>query len=72
MGGAWEEVADQIVIQNPDGSWRRLMYVTNWGPAYDGHWFDFSTWQIVPTNEVIPPGAAFYYLRRGAATEVEF
>jgi len=72
QGGTWEEVADQIVIQNPDGSWRRLMYVTNWGPAYDGHWFDFSTWQIVPTNEVIPPGAAFYYLRRGAATEVEF
>ena len=28
QGGTWEEVADQIVIQNPDGSWRRLMYVT--------------------------------------------
>ncbi len=72
QGGAWAEEADQVVMPNSDGSWRRLMFVINWGPAYDGHWFDFSTWQIVPTNEVIPPGAAFYYLRRGAATEVEF
>jgi len=72
LGGAWEEVADQIVIQNPDGSWRWLMFVTNWGPAYDGNWFDFSTDQMVPANEAIEPGTAFYYLRRGEETEVEF
>lgn len=71
-GGAYEEEADQIVIQNPDGSWRFLMFVTNWGVPFDGNWFDFSTYQVVPTNEVIEPGAAFYYLRRGEETEVEF
>lgn len=72
MGGATEEMADQVVIQNPDGSWRRLMFVTNWGAPYDGNWFDLSTYQVVPTNAVFTPGDAFYYLRRGGETEVGF
>ena len=72
VGGATEEMADQVVIQNADGSWRSLMFVTNWGQPYDGQWFDFSTYKTVSTNETLTPGSAFYYLRRGEATNVEF
>jgi hypothetical protein len=68
QGGAIEEIADQLVIQKPNGSWRRLMYVQGWGAPYDGNWFDLSTYQIVTTNEVLEPGAAYYYLRRGVPT----
>jgi len=71
-GGADEEEADQMVFQNPDGSWRCLMFVTNWGAPYDGRWFDLRTYQLVPTNAVLEPGAAYYYLRRGGETKIEF
>ncbi|MBP7830411.1 MAG: hypothetical protein KA248_10880 [Kiritimatiellae bacterium] len=67
-----EEDSDILVLQKPDGSWRRLMYVEGWGAPYDGNWFDLTTFQIVSTNEVLQPGQAYYYLRRGAATDVEF
>ena len=72
VGGATEETADQLVIQNPDGSWRFLMYVTNWGVPFDGQWFDFGTYGILSTNEILEPGAAYYYLRRGSSTSVKF
>lgn len=71
-GGATEGEADQVALQKADGSWRILMFVANWGAPYDGHWFDLSTYQIVPTNEIIEPGAAFYYLRRGGDTTLHF
>ena len=71
-GGAYEEEADQMVFQNPDGSWRWLMFVTNWGAPYDGQWFDLRTYQLVPTNAVLEPGAAYYYLRRGGPTTIEY
>jgi len=48
------------------------MCVTNWGAPYDGRWFDFSTYEIVPTNAVLEPGAAYYYLRRGEETTLSF
>jgi len=72
LGAAVEEGADQIVIQKPNGAWRRLMYIQGWGAPYDGNWFDLGTYQIVPTTEVLEPGAAYYYLRKGAATTVQF
>jgi len=72
VSGGSEESADQLVIQNPDGSWRRLMYVEGWGAPYDGNWFDLQSFTIVSTNEVLEPGQAYYYLRRGSATEIQF
>ena len=48
------------MIQMADGSWRFLMYVTDWGAPFDGNWFDFSTYEIVPPNAVLEPGAAYY------------
>ena len=71
-GGASEDMADQVVMQNADGTWRFLMFVTNWGVPYDGHWFDLVTYQTVKTNETFHPGSAFYYLRRGGDAEIRF
>ena len=72
VGGASEETADLLVLQNPNGSWRRFMYVQGWGAPYDGNWFDLSTFQIA-TNR-LEPGAAYYYLRRasGGTTSIRF
>ena len=72
VGGTSEEVSDQLVIQNADGSWRRLMYVQGWGAPYDGNWFDLSAFQIA-TN-VLDPGAAYYYYRQpaGGDTDLEY
>ncbi len=72
IAGSTEETADQLVVQRSDGAWRFLMFVTNWGTPFDGKWFDFSTYTTVPDNAVLEPGAAYYYLRRGQATQVEF
>jgi hypothetical protein len=72
VGGASKEEADQIVLQNPDGSWKWLMYVQGWGPPYDGNWFDLQTFTIV-TNQ-LEPGAGYYYFRQpsGGPTDVKF
>jgi hypothetical protein len=70
VGSATEDQADQIVLQNPNGSWRRLIYIQGWGAPYDGNWFDLQTFAVV-TNK-LDPGAAYYYLRRGGATDVKF
>jgi len=72
QAGATEETADQLVIQKADGSWRFLMFVTNWGAPYDGHWFDLNASAVAPAMEKMEPGAAYYYLRRGSATEISF
>lgn len=71
-GGARAATSDQLVIRNPDGTWRRLMYANGWGGVYAGKWFDLSSFEIVSTNEILAPGAACYYLRRGSATNVRF
>lgn len=72
LGGSTEEASDQLVMQNADGSWRRLMYVQGWGAPYDGNWFDLSSFQI--TTNVLEPGAACYYYRQpsGGDTDLEF
>lgn len=64
-GGASEEHADLIVVYQPDGSWRRYMYIQGWGASYDGKWWDLDGNQIVQiTNQ---PGRAFYYYRKPGA-----
>jgi hypothetical protein len=72
VGSATEEQADLVVLQNPDGSWRRLIYIQGWGAPYDGNWFDLQTFQVV--TQKLEPGAAYYYYRQssGGATEVKF
>ncbi|MBP7829590.1 MAG: fibronectin type III domain-containing protein [Kiritimatiellae bacterium] len=69
VGAPQEEDADLLVLQNPDGTWRRLMYVQGWGAPYDGNWFDLSTFRIY-TNR-LEPGAAYYYFRQAAGGNAE-
>ena len=64
VGAAAEEDADIVAIQNSNGSWRRMMYISGWGAPYDGKWFDLSTFQIA-TN-TLDPGAASYYYRQSS------
>ncbi len=67
-----QEDSDQLVFCTANGAWRRLMYIQGWGAPYDGNWLDLSTFQLVTTNEMLEPGAAYYYLRQGSATEIQF
>lgn len=62
VGGSDEDKADVIIMQKPDGSWRRLFNIQGWGDPYDGNWFDLSTFTIY-TNKV-QPGEAFFYFRQ--------
>lgn len=71
-GGASEDQADQLVMIQPDGRWRRLMYVQGWGAPFDGNWFDLQEYRMLSTNECFVPGTACYYLRRGSSTQVRF
>lgn len=71
-GAAMEELADLIVIQQPNGSWQRLMFVDGWGVPLDGHWIDLDTGEVA--NPHLEPGQAYYYFRQSVAgpMEVEF
>ncbi len=61
-----EEVADLIVLQNPDGSWRRLIRLPN------DTWFDLKTG--APATMMMRPGQAYYYYRQnsGGSMQVRF
>jgi uncharacterized repeat protein (TIGR01451 family) len=72
IAGPSQETSDQLIFQKADGSWRFLMKVSGWGPPYEGNWFDVGAGAVIPENETLPPGKAFYYLRRGEASDVEF
>jgi hypothetical protein len=57
----WDETqADLVVLQNSDGSWRRIMR------AGDNTWFDLST--FAPANFNLSPGTAVYFYRQPAGT----
>jgi hypothetical protein len=57
----WDETqADLVVLQNSDGSWRRIMR------AGDDTWFDLST--FAPANFNLSPGTAVYFYRQPAGT----
>ena len=43
-----------------------------YGDPFDGQWFDLGSYAIEPIHEMLAPGAAYYYLRRGEETQVEF
>jgi hypothetical protein len=64
VGSYDEEQADQVVIINSDGSFRRLWRLGN------GTWYDTETQGA--TNLRLQPGQAYYYIRRDSSTTVEF
>ena len=57
-----ETLADQIVIQNANGTWRRLIRLPN------GTWYDYATGGS--TTLTIKPGQAYYYYRQSGEGEM--
>ena len=64
VGNGNEALADQIILQNSNGSWRRLVRVST------GVWIDMSTGQAASVT--LMPGQAYYYLRRDSSSTVSF
>ena len=58
-----EEQADQVVMMNANGSWRRLIRI-------NGSWYDTATKSS--TSLTLTPGQAYYYIRRSTETSVDF
>ena len=58
-----ETLADQIMIQNPNGSWRRLIRLPT------GSWYDYGTGGA--TTLSIKPGQGYYYYRQSEAGDLE-
>jgi hypothetical protein len=57
--GANESLSDQVVIQNANGSWRRLIR------RPDGTWYDTNNPNSpANTSLTLEPGKAYYYIRR--------
>jgi autotransporter-associated beta strand protein len=61
-----ENMSDQIVILNPNGSWRRLIRQNTTPPR----WYDTET--KGETTLILEPGKAYYYIRRNSPTTVSF
>jgi uncharacterized repeat protein (TIGR01451 family) len=59
-----EDLADQLVIQHSNGTWRRVVRLGN------GTWYDMNTRTV--TAVVLQPGEACYYLRRNSSSTVSF
>lgn len=62
-----ETLSDQVIVQRPDGSWRRLIRRSN------NTWYDTdhpnSTGE---TSLQLTPGQAYYYIRRNSNTTLSF
>ncbi len=67
VGSFDEEAADQVVLMDSDGSWRRLIR------RADGTWYDTGRPNNRDeTNLILLPGQAYYYIRRGSGAELNF
>jgi len=67
VGSFDENQADQVVILNTNGSWRRLIR------RPDGSWYDTGNPNSHgETSLILMPGQAYYYIRRGGGATVSF
>jgi autotransporter-associated beta strand protein len=67
VGSFDENLADQVVIMNSNGSWRRLIR------RPDGTWYDTGNPNGQgETSLILMPGQAYYYIRRGGGATVNF
>jgi len=64
IGNYTEALADQVILQNANGSWRRLIRQPT------GIWYDMTSRGA--TTVVLNPGQAYYYIRRTSSTTVSF
>jgi len=62
-----ENLSDQVVVQRPDGSWRRLIRLPN------GIWYDTENPNATSNTSLqLTPGQAYYYIRRSSTTTLTF
>lgn len=67
VGNFDEELADQVVVLNANGSWRRLIRRPN------GTWYDTANPNSSGnTTLTLTPGQAYYYIRRNSSAELDF
>ena len=67
VGSFDETLADQIVILNSNGSWRRLIRRPS------GIWYDTANPNASGnTSMTLTPGQGYYYLRRSSSTDMNF
>jgi hypothetical protein len=67
VGDFDENKADQVVMMQPDGSWRRLIR------RPDGTWYDTGRPNDAGETDLeLNPGSAYYYIRRGGEANVDF
>jgi len=67
VGSFDENQADQIVIMNSNGTWRRLIRRPN------GIWYDTGNPNSQgETSLILMPGQAYYYIRRGGSATLSF
>lgn len=71
QAGTSMETSDCVMLPTANG-WRTLMYLEGAGEGGGAAWVDVNTSVVVGANEQLEPGSAFYYLRRGEPTELEF
>lgn len=67
IGNFSQEQADQVIIQNTNGSYRRLIR------RPDGTWYDTANPNSsANTSLILEPGSSYYYIRRSSNTSVTF
>jgi len=67
VGSYDENQADQVVIQNANGSWRRLIRRPN------NTWYDTANPNSpANTSLILTPGQSYYYIRVGAGATLDF
>ncbi len=71
QSGTSMETADCVMLAGANG-WRTLMFLEGAGEDGAAAWVDVQTSAPVGSNELLEPGTAFYYLRRGDSTELAF
>jgi hypothetical protein len=64
VGSYNDEAADQVVLLDSNGTWRRLIRRPS------GIWYDTVT--RGSSSLILMPGQAYYYIRRGSESTVSF
>jgi len=64
VGNYDENLADQVITLNPNGSFRRLIRMGN------NVWYDTATQGT--TTLILQPGQSYYYIRRSSSTTLNF
>ncbi|HMP76083.1 MAG TPA: hypothetical protein PKE12_07300 [Kiritimatiellia bacterium] len=64
VGNDNEDLADILVVQHADGTWRRIVRLEN------GTWWDMRSRGATTVN--LQPGEALFYVRRGGSSSVSF